>query len=73
MLRPIMVCVLIGGATTGCANLGNGSTAVNYCLTEGGGACSPWEGGGDCEPCPVSADNTRSRSAGSAVERNRTP
>jgi hypothetical protein len=56
MLRTIMVCVLIGGAATGCASLGSGSTA--YRLTGGGGACSPWEGGGDCQPFPISADNT---------------
>ena len=73
MLRTIMVCVLIGGAATGCASLGSGSTAANYSLTGGGGACSPREGGGDCQPCPISADNTRSLSTGSPVDRNRTP
>jgi len=73
MLRTIMVCVLIGGAATGCASLGNGLTAANYCLTEGGGSCSAMEGAGDCQPCPKSADNIQSLSAGSPVDRNRTP
>ena len=73
MLRTMMVCVLMGGAATGCASLGSGPTAANYCLTADGGACSPWEGGGDCQPCPISADITRSLSAGSPVDRNQTP
>jgi hypothetical protein len=73
MLRTIMVCVLIGGTASGCASLGSGSTAANYCLTGDGGACSAMEGAGDCQPCPKSADNISSLSAGSPVDRNRTP
>jgi hypothetical protein len=73
MLRTIMVCVLIGGAATGCASLGSGSTAANYCLTGDGGSCSAMEGSGDCQPCPKSADTVRSLTAGSPVDRNRTP
>ena len=73
MLRTIMVCVLIGGAASGCTSLGSGSIAANYCLTGGDGACSPMEGAGDCQPCPKSADNVRTLSAGSPVDRNRTP
>lgn len=73
MLRTMIMCVLIGGAATGCASLGSGSSAANYCLTAGGGACSPWEGEGDCQQCPISDDNTRSLSAGSPADRNQTP
>jgi hypothetical protein len=73
MLRTFIVCMLIGGAATGCASLGSGSTAANYCLTGDGGACSQLEGAGDCQPCPRSADNTRTLTASSGVDRNRTP
>lgn len=73
MLRTIMVCVLIGGAAGGCASLGSGPIGANYCLTGGGGSCSAMEGAGDCQPCPKSAGNIPSLSAGSPVDRNRTP
>jgi hypothetical protein len=74
MLRTIMVCVLIGGAATGCASLGSNTTAAaGYCLTESGLACSALEGDGDCQPCPMSSANARSLSAGSPVDRSRTP
>jgi hypothetical protein len=73
MLRTIMVCVLIGGAATGCASLGTGTTADNYCLTDSVGSCSPLEGAGDCQPCPKSAASTRTLAANSPVDRNQIP
>jgi hypothetical protein len=73
MLRTIMVSVLIGGAATGCASLGSGTTAGNYCLTDDSGRCSPIEGASDCQPCPKSADNTRSLAANYPADRNQIP
>ena len=73
MLRTIMVCVLIGGAATGCASLGSNTTATNYCLTESGLGCSALEGDGDCQPCPMSSANAGTLTASSPADRNRTP
>jgi hypothetical protein len=73
MLRTIMVCVLIGGAATGCASLGSNTAAANHCLVGNGLPCPAMEGDGDCQPCPTSSANARTLSAGSPVDRNRTP
>ena len=73
MLRTIMVCVLIGGAATGCASLGSRTASANHCLVESGLACSAMEGGGDCQPCPTSSANAGTLTAGSPADRNRTP
>jgi hypothetical protein len=70
MLRMTIVCLLIGGAATGCASLGRPS-AGNYSLTDGGGECSQLEGSGDCQPSRTSVANAPVLSAGSPVDRNR--
>jgi hypothetical protein len=73
MLRTIIVCMLIGGAATGCASLGTDSVGVNYCLTDDSGFCNPLSAAGDCQPCPKSGNSTRTLSADSPVDRNQTP
>jgi hypothetical protein len=51
MFRVVIVCLSMAGATVGCVSLPP-SSARNYCLTSGGGACAELEGHGDCQPCP---------------------
>jgi hypothetical protein len=55
MLRFMIVCLLVVGAATGCANLKSPSLATGYCLTGTGRSCPELEGDGDCQPCPTSA------------------
>jgi hypothetical protein len=71
MIRTIIVGVLIGVGTTGCATLGGESIAANYCLVGTGSSCSSLEGAGDCQPCPKTVAAAASVSASSPDDLNR--
>jgi hypothetical protein len=52
MFRVMVACLLVAGATTGCAHL---QGSPGYCLVVSKGSCSELEGNGDCQPCPSAA------------------
>jgi hypothetical protein len=71
MLRTTIVCLLIGGAATGCASFGSHPLARNYCLTDSGEDCSQLEGSGDCQPCPMTVAKASVSNAGTPVDHSR--